>query len=367
MVTTIVEGMFQVYSTIPESIPQSKSAGVRPPSGAEYFRQVVDAAQWSEKYGCTGSLIYSNNSLVDPWAVAQLVLENTDHLAPLVAVQPVLMKAYMVAKKLATLSHLYDRRVDINMVAGGFPNDLKALCEATPHDQRYARLTEYTTIILELLRSKGLVTYEGEFCTVRNLRLLPEIKSEHLPVVTLAGSSDASRAAADALNAVAIMYLKPTAEYAGQPLRPEKPCGARIGIITRPSADDAWNLAWERYPADRRGDIAHAMARNTSDSVWHEQLSSVDTSQLNYCNPYWLVPFETYKTMCPYYVGSYERVAREIADIASLGPKLFILDIPACEEELYHTMKVFDIAASLVGRPQQKGPTEGALPTFTGA
>ena len=31
-------------------------------------------------------------------------------------------------------------------------------------------------------------------------------------------------------------------------------------------------------------------------------------------SPYWLGPFHNYKTFCPYLVGSYERVADELAD-----------------------------------------------------
>jgi len=52
---------------------------------------------------------------------------------------------------IVTLGHLYGRRVYLNVVAGGFKNDLTALNDATPHDKRYQRLTEYTLIIKHLL------------------------------------------------------------------------------------------------------------------------------------------------------------------------------------------------------------------------
>jgi alkanesulfonate monooxygenase SsuD/methylene tetrahydromethanopterin reductase-like flavin-dependent oxidoreductase (luciferase family) len=43
------------------------------------------------------------------------------------------------------------RRIYLNMVAGGFKNDLSTFNDTTPLDKRYARLIDYTTIIKELL------------------------------------------------------------------------------------------------------------------------------------------------------------------------------------------------------------------------
>ncbi|NNE91598.1 MAG: hypothetical protein HKN23_08125 [Verrucomicrobiales bacterium] len=53
-------------------------------------------------------------------------------------------------------------------------------------------------------------------------------------------------------------------------------------------------------------------------------------------------PFHTYKTFCPYLVGSHEQVAAEIAAYIDLGHRTFILDIPASEEELDHIGRVFE-------------------------
>jgi alkanesulfonate monooxygenase len=67
-------------------------------------------------------------------------------------------------------------------------------------------------------------------------------------------------------------------------------------------------------------------------------------------NPYWLVPFLNYKTMCPYLVGSYQQVAEECARYMGAGFKTFILDVPADEEELYHTQRVFALALKEVAQ-----------------
>ncbi|MDP9308759.1 MAG: LLM class flavin-dependent oxidoreductase, partial [Actinomycetota bacterium] len=70
--------------------------------GPSYLAQVVEVARWSERAGCRGMLIYTDNAIVDPWLVAQLVIENTERLCPLVAVQPLYLHPYTVAKMVTT-------------------------------------------------------------------------------------------------------------------------------------------------------------------------------------------------------------------------------------------------------------------------
>ena len=84
------------------------------------------------------------------------------------------------------------------------------------------------------------------------------------------------------------------------------PAGIRIGIIAREESREAWQIAYERYPADRKGELLHAMAHRTSDSAWYKQLSQPDERLTEHSSPYWLVPFKNYKTFCPYLVGSYD-------------------------------------------------------------
>ena len=145
---------------------------------ATYSQRVADVARWSEGAGCKGILVYSDNRLVDPWLVSQIIVQNTTRLCPLVAVQPIYMHPYAVAKMVASFGHLYGRRIYLNMVAGGFKNDLVALNDPTPHDKRYDRLIEYTQIIRQLLSETFAVSYEGEFYQVKNLKLTPALPAD---------------------------------------------------------------------------------------------------------------------------------------------------------------------------------------------
>src|SRR5438477_8951121 len=135
----------EIFSTSPQSkdFPQDT-----------YVQRVIDVANWSEQAGCTAILVYTDNSIVDPWLVSSLILQNTKNLCPLVAIQPVYMHPYSVAKMVASFGHLYGRRIYLNLVAGGFKNDLTALNDTTTHDKRYARIIEYTSIIKQLLAGR---------------------------------------------------------------------------------------------------------------------------------------------------------------------------------------------------------------------
>ena len=238
------------------------------------------------------------------------------------------------------------------MVAGGFRNDLLSLGDDTEHDERYRRLVEYTQIVMALLRGETAVTIEGRYHSVTGLRMRPKLPAHLLPDVLVSGSSPAGRDAARALDATAVKYPQPPGEEAawmGNGLAGG--FGIRVGIVARETAEQAWRVAHARFPTDRSGQITHRLAVAVSDSHWHGQLSderdpSVDLD--GEPDPYWLGPFQNYKTFCPYLVGSYDRVAGMLRHYMDLGTTTFILDVPHCEEDLAHTAVVFAKAREMV-------------------
>ncbi|MBV9484224.1 MAG: LLM class flavin-dependent oxidoreductase, partial [Acidobacteria bacterium] len=239
---------------------------------------------------------------------------------------------------------LYGRRLYLNMVAGGFKNDLAALNDATPHDKRYARLTEYTSVMKCLLSGRAPLNFEGEFYQIHQLTMIPALPPELFPGILVSGSSEAGLATAQETGATAIEYPQPAAQYDGSSRRNGMAAGIRVGIIARQKEGEAWQIAIDRFPEDRKGTLTHQLAMKASDSVWHKTLSAIAAEgQGN--NTYWLRPFETYKSFCPYLVGSYDHVAEELANYIGLGYHTFILDIPPTEEELQHIRVVFDLAS----------------------
>lgn len=321
-----------VFSTCPQSRAEPREG---------YAERIAEVARWSEAAGCEGMLVYADNGLVDPWLVAAQILQATKRLAPLVAVQPAYMHPYSTAKLVASLGYLFERRVYLNFVAGGFRNDLVALDDATPHDERYDRATEYAVIVKRLLDGETL-SLAGRYYSVNNLRMTPELAPELRPGMLISGSSEAGLAAAEQIGATPVKYPERPSE---EPSQKGEDAGIRVGIVTRPDAAEAWRVARARFPEDRKGQLAHKLAMKVSDSHWHRQLSDMSASITEDDeDPYWLWPFQNYATFCPYLVGSYARVAAELTRYMELGFRVFILDIPGSEEELSHTGNAFDEA-----------------------
>jgi alkanesulfonate monooxygenase len=233
---TTLGSSIRVFATTPAS------------SGADsdtYLQRVTDVARWSEAAGCEGTLVYTDNGLVDAWLVSQAIIESTEHLCPLVALQPVYMHPYTAAKMVASLGFMHHRRVWLNIVAGGFRNDLAALGDETPHDERYDRATEYTRVMLRLLAGE-VTTLAGRYYTVKNLRMTPPLPEELRPGTLMSGSSPAGFAAARAIGALPVKYPEPPGEE--QPTDGEAEFGVRIGVIARDTAEEAWGIAHERFP-----------------------------------------------------------------------------------------------------------------------
>lgn len=342
MTTARLPRSIEIFATTPQSKDWSQ---------AQYLQQVADVSRWSERYGCKGILVYADNGICDPWIVSNVILQNTTSLCPLVAVQPAYMHPYAAAKIISSYAFLYGRRFYINMIAGGFRNDLLALNDQTPHDDRYVRLTEYTQIMKQLLESPAPVSFEGQYYKVENLKMTPPLPADLQPGILVSGSSPAGLEAADSIGATPIKYPQRTSDEArlnAASADEQSPAGIRVGIIARETSEEAWQIAHERFPADRKGQLAHQLAMKTSDSQWHHQLSAMAREDADKDDPYWLGPFENYRTFCPYLVGSYERVAAELQGYIEFGYGTFILDIPPCEDELRHTSIAFSEALASV-------------------
>jgi alkanesulfonate monooxygenase len=237
----------------------------------------------------------------------------------------------------ATLSYFYGRKIYLNMTVGGFKRDLQALKDFTEHDERYTPLVEYSRTIKALAeRSSKSVgfSYEGAYYSVDGLKLVPPLPSELLPEFFVSGSSEAGANAAAALDATAVQYPRPIHEYDLGTLALTQKRRIRVGIVARDTSGEASRVAEGRFPLDRRGEIAHSLGMKTSDSRWHQDLSERPAAKDSLDSPYWVRPFRSYQTFCSYLVGSYERVAKEIARYVAAGFHSIILDIPPSQFEL---------------------------------
>jgi len=164
----------------------------------------------------------------------------------------------------------------------------------------------------------------------------------------MSGSSDAGLEAARETGAFAMRYPA----RAGEPVSSHDGlvCGVRVGVIAREDDDRAWDVALRRFPPDRKGQVTHMLAMSASDSVWHKALSARGGERGEPVRDlYWLGPFENYQEYCPFLVGSYARVAEELARYIAAGHRTFILDVPPDDAESVHVNRAFALATQRAG------------------
>ena len=311
----------------------------------EYPHRVATISRWAEEEAWESVLIYSDHRQADPWSVAQLVIQATERLHPLIAVQPAYMHPFAVAKAVQTLSSLYDRRIHLNFVAGAFPRDLESLSMNLPHDQRYDRLAEYAEVVHLLLTQRQPVNFSGNYYSIAELQLDPPLKRNLLPSYTMSGSSPASVRAARRAGAATISYLGPPESFRSQTDTDKRESGVRLGIICAATTTEAWNVATARYPADPRGSMVQDYVTETSDSTWVRRLGSLVRPDGS--SSYWLSPFRNGYTSCPFLVGSVEEVAVSLATYIMNGVTIFLIEQPATRAEAREITLVFKRASEL--------------------
>ncbi|MDR7275599.1 LLM class flavin-dependent oxidoreductase [Catenuloplanes atrovinosus] len=324
---------FTVYTTCPASTVDSPK---------QYLTRLRDVSRWTEAAGCRGFLVYADNSLTDVWLTAQTVIERTDTLVPMVAVQPVYTHPYAVAKAVASLAWLHERQVDLNLITGGFAKHLAELGDPLreDHDGRYRRLREFALIIRDLLSTQSPTIFHGDHYRVDKATFHPPLPPALAPRLFVSGNSPASREVTDSLDATRLTYPAHPDDVGNAWRESAHAVGIRIGIIARETSAEAWKTAVSRFPADPAGRRMHRLAQRLSDSKWHAALSDDARSTEPSADTYWLHPFRTYKTFCPYLVGSYAEVTRLVAAYRDMGAETIILDVPDTEDDLHHAMTV---------------------------
>jgi alkanesulfonate monooxygenase len=111
--------------------------------------------------------------------------------------------------------------------------------------------------------------------------------------------------------------------------------GVRLGILARPTAEEAWKVAEARFPAGRKGMLATAQ-KLRSESHWARSLAekALDAEKPSRL---WLGAFAAARSHAAYLVGDYESVAEALTDYRAAGVTRLLLDGPYDREEFEHT------------------------------
>jgi len=71
----------------------------RNPNATQHIDDLMRVARFAERNGLNGPLLFAGNDTpVEPWAMAQHIIAHTAKISPLIAVNPLYMHPFTVAK-----------------------------------------------------------------------------------------------------------------------------------------------------------------------------------------------------------------------------------------------------------------------------
>lgn len=313
---------------------------------SQYWRNIEDSIRFSDAYDATGILLFEgNDTYVSPWVAAQAAFERSETLEPLVAVNPVYMHPFSVAKLVNSFAQVYGRRTYLNMITGTALSYLAAMNDELAHDQRYERLGEFADLVFAFLTRDDPVTYEGAHYRVNKLKLDPPTPPDLLPAFFFAGASEAATATARRVGGTQMKMLPANL---ADGVAPDE-AGVHFGIVTRAASEDAHAAAERLFPEDRRGERVQELTMSNTDSVWKARMAQAAKLEQGAQAGYWLRPFRCFQADCPYFVGSHGEVADLIASLVRGGVRHFILDVPCRDEEFAEVHRAFVEAGRRLG------------------
>ncbi|GFN30898.1 LLM class flavin-dependent oxidoreductase [Paenibacillus xylaniclasticus] len=306
------------------------------------YKRIETVVGLAEKYNYEGALIYFFHTALDPWIVLTKVLQQSQNLSPLIAVQPYSMQPFTVAKMIASVAALYGRKININFITGVNDVELKSIGEIIDPSIKYARLHEYIEIIQALLKSDAPFSYDGQYFSFKALTNHSQISEEFFPGFYIPGSSSESIRLVHHYAGTAVLRPQPIEqfrqEYLSKMDTKKVNIALRISMIARPTSSEAWETARALYPVTSLSRLKLKMRRKVSshNSQMMLHLASDDL----YDEVYWMGAYKSGNSLDPYLVGNYEEVAEYLQKYIDSGVNALLIGHLVQEEDYYHVNEV---------------------------
>ena len=123
---------------------------------------------------------------------SQALLDATERLKVIAAILPGPWNPALAAKQIATISHISDARIAVNIVSGWFRGEFTAIGEPwLDHDERYRRSEEFIRALRGIWTQDNF-TFRGDFYRFTDYTMKPK-PLQPLPEIFQGGSSRAAR------------------------------------------------------------------------------------------------------------------------------------------------------------------------------
>ena len=314
----------------------------------DYIAEVARAAEIS---GFQGGLIPSFPMTDEPWAISSFLARETSTFRFMIAFQPGFLNPVTAARMTASLQRATGGRGLYNVITGGGGPAQLWWGDVAPHDDRYARTTEFLDVLRGVWSGQPY-SYQGKFYQVENASLPQQLLGQPFPEIYFSGSSDAALASASKHAEYYLSWLEPfdqlkdkfdrvkaRTEALGRKIK----CAVRVDIIARRTEEEAWrevrrgfenldDAAKERYKrfAEQRGDsVGASRQRNNAPKSLDDYRDFIIHPNI------WSGLSLLRGGQTQGIIGSYEQVAERLDDLVKLGADAFILASTPHLEEAY--------------------------------
>jgi FMNH2-dependent dimethyl sulfone monooxygenase len=130
---------------------------------------------------------------LDAWSTAAALAAVTRYLEIMVAVRPTFHHPALLAKQAANIDHISGGRLALNVVSSWWAEEARQYgVEFDRHDDRYARTSEWLTVLNGLWREPRF-SFEGDYYQVHDTALEPKPVSRPRPTLYAGGESPAAK------------------------------------------------------------------------------------------------------------------------------------------------------------------------------
>lgn len=307
----------------------------------EYISKVARAA---ENAGFDSILIPAGPTCTDAFITSTHIVTETQTLRPLIAVRPGFVSPTMVAKMAATLDHISNGRVSLNIVTGGSPMELAMDGDFLDHDGRYRRTDEFTEILKMTWTHDSAYSYDGEFFRIENSITRPKPVQRPYPRLYLGGTSEPAIEVAARHVDTYLMWGEPVEMVREQLARVSDAAtryqrslrfGLRINIVVADTELEAWDRAREMISrVDHSNTSRLARYFRNSDSTSLARIQSLRNHEWS-DKCFWTGMTEFRSGNSTALVGSVDQIAESLYSYRRAGISEFIFSayphLEACE------------------------------------
>ncbi|MFN2533452.1 MAG: LLM class flavin-dependent oxidoreductase [Pyrinomonadaceae bacterium] len=321
----------EVAPNVPQTPQQAaryrvESTGRSSPAARPEMEGWVHFARHAEEAGIESVLVALNRYEPDPLVLSCALGQATKQLKFIAAYRSGLMQPTTFVQQVNTLSGLIKGRIDLNIVAGSSTAEQHGYGDFLSHDERYARAEEFLAVCNAFWQGNGEVDFDGKYYRVeRGMLNTPFLAPDRTaPEIYVSGHSAASEQLAYSQGTCWLRVadtpekLRPIVTRARE--RGIHVC-LRLGIICRPTRDEAVNVARSLLPENKLENTT----RLKDDSQMYREGAAVGSDS------HWLSP-SLWAGLVPHYgpvwtalLGSPQELAEAFLAYKEIGVGEFII------------------------------------------